>query len=745
MVNIGPGDGKLVQMCSSLPTLVIADAELKQVAYLSGSITIDDGAQVNIQNGTNTTILANSTILVKGGSSFNLTGIVSIKDNVTIIVEEGSTINFNDAICTWGEGSTLEVIGSSLSIDSSSMDRSDTANRWNGIRVADADLVTISDATISNAWYNTINNSNLVISNSRFNIPLNSWGLMLNNSIEGYQTEIINTEAGCGFYGVSNLSSKGLNLATMKNPVVINNVEFQNLYYGVYKSAMPYAKDTVSESHFVNCDTGIRLCNNENGADIQLCSFANTQPSKQGTGIHLVASSPAISASNFTNLYQGILTEFALVSGFGIESSVIESNFYNCEMGIESRSSNHRLKANYLNRNNSGIVNHAGANLNLSYNANNVFMNRNDNIVFYDTMPYESTIQLFKGHNDFYHLMDNDTNVSAVDFNFDGNYYGMPNASDFKIDASKNWFENEQVTFNDPAYIDYVYVDVYDPSPSMPAPPPEEDRLFTALEYESQQMYELAGEIYKAIIDEQLEAEKTYITIAIDGLYRCTQMIPNPAWELTDYFDAKALQFAIDEPSLSALLEEYLAKTYVLEKDFQAAVDLIQLRIDNPICEIDSLRAVLDLEIVLQLAAMEEDKRPLSTKYAQYQYPDMQVFDVMHSRNWDRYSKLLHQNDSNTASLIAPVPQIQSNYPNPFNPTTTIAFSIPDAGRVRVAVYNLKGQKVKDLINSNLPRGNHKLVWVGKDEANRNVGSGIYFLRLESGGKTSIRKAMLLK
>ena len=304
---------------------------------------------------------------------------------------------------------------------------------------------------------------------------------MLNNSIAGYQTEIINTEAGCGFYGISNLSSKGLNLATMKSPVVINNVEFQNLYYGVYKSAMPYAKDTVSESHFVNCDTGIRLCNNENGADIQLCSFANTQPSKQGTGIHLVASSPAISASNFTNLYQGILTEFALVSGFGIESSVIESNFYNYEMGIESRSSNHRLKANYLNRNNSGIVNHAGSNLNLSYNANNVFMNRIDNIVFYDTMPYESTIQLFNGHNDFYHLIDNDTNVSAVDFNFDGNYYGMPNASDFKIDASKNWFENEQVTFRDPTYIDYVYVDVYDPSPSMPAPPPEEERLFTAL------------------------------------------------------------------------------------------------------------------------------------------------------------------------------------------------------------------------------------------------------------------------
>ena len=170
-VDIGPGDGKLVQMCSVLPSLVTVDEDLRTFAVLSGSITIDEGAQVSIQNGTNTTILANSTILVKGGSSFNLTGIVSIKDNVTIIVEEGSTINFNDAVCTWGQGSELRVTGSSLSIDSSSMDRSDTASRWNGIRVADADLVTISDATISNAMYNTINNSNLVITNSKFNIP----------------------------------------------------------------------------------------------------------------------------------------------------------------------------------------------------------------------------------------------------------------------------------------------------------------------------------------------------------------------------------------------------------------------------------------------------------------------------------------------------------------------------------------------------------------------------------------------
>ena len=99
----------------------------------------------------------------------------------------------------------------------------------------------------------------------------------------------------------------------------------------------------------------------------------------------------------------------------------------------------------------------------------------------------------------------------------------------------------------------------------------------------------------------------------------------------------------------------------------------------------------------------------------------------------------------NTVTSIPNNPNISSNYPNPFNPSTTIAFSIPQAGNTRIKVYNLRGQKVKDLINTDLPKGYHKVVWDGTDSNNRNVSSGIYFFSLESGGKTSLRKALLMK
>ena len=96
-------------------------------------------------------------------------------------------------------------------------------------------------------------------------------------------------------------------------------------------------------------------------------------------------------------------------------------------------------------------------------------------------------------------------------------------------------------------------------------------------------------------------------------------------------------------------------------------------------------------------------------------------------------------------NLLAPPTLSMNNYPNPFNPSTTIEFNIPENGRALVSVYNTKGQRVKNLLDADLPRGKHTLVWDGRDANNRSLASGIYFFKLESGGKTSFRKVMLMK
>lgn len=99
-------------------------------------------------------------------------------------------------------------------------------------------------------------------------------------------------------------------------------------------------------------------------------------------------------------------------------------------------------------------------------------------------------------------------------------------------------------------------------------------------------------------------------------------------------------------------------------------------------------------------------------------------------------------NDDPNAPFVT---KLQGNFPNPFNPETAIRFSTKEAGPVKVTVFNIKGQVVKSLVNSNLPAGNHRVIWNGKDDNNRGVASGIYMYRMEAPGYTKTLKMMLMK
>ena len=87
------------------------------------------------------------------------------------------------------------------------------------------------------------------------------------------------------------------------------------------------------------------------------------------------------------------------------------------------------------------------------------------------------------------------------------------------------------------------------------------------------------------------------------------------------------------------------------------------------------------------------------------------------------------------------------NYPNPFNPTTTITFNLTSESEknVEIEIYNIKGQKIKTFLSfPNGSLGTREVVWDGTDENNRPVSSGIYFYQLKSGNDFSETKKMLL-
>jgi len=89
---------------------------------------------------------------------------------------------------------------------------------------------------------------------------------------------------------------------------------------------------------------------------------------------------------------------------------------------------------------------------------------------------------------------------------------------------------------------------------------------------------------------------------------------------------------------------------------------------------------------------------------------------------------------------------ILSNYPNPFNPNTKIEFSIQTDSKVALSIYNIKGQKIRSLLNDQITAGKHSIVWNGEDASGKKVGSGLYLYKLRVNDKTeSVKKCLLMK
>ena len=89
--------------------------------------------------------------------------------------------------------------------------------------------------------------------------------------------------------------------------------------------------------------------------------------------------------------------------------------------------------------------------------------------------------------------------------------------------------------------------------------------------------------------------------------------------------------------------------------------------------------------------------------------------------------------------------ELHTNYPNPFNPSTTINFTLSVASNIQIDIFNIKGQKIKTLLNEYRSMGNHNVVWDGKNDAGISVSSGIYFYTIKTDNFTATRRMVLMK
>jgi hypothetical protein len=88
---------------------------------------------------------------------------------------------------------------------------------------------------------------------------------------------------------------------------------------------------------------------------------------------------------------------------------------------------------------------------------------------------------------------------------------------------------------------------------------------------------------------------------------------------------------------------------------------------------------------------------------------------------------------------------VSPNYPNPFNPTTTIKYQLPQTSDVQLVIYNVLGQKVRTLVNARVEAGYHSIEWNGRNEVGQQAATGIYIYRFSANEYLKVQKMMLLK
>ncbi|MFA7287510.1 MAG: T9SS type A sorting domain-containing protein [Melioribacteraceae bacterium] len=120
--------------------------------------------------------------------------------------------------------------------------------------------------------------------------------------------------------------------------------------------------------------------------------------------------------------------------------------------------------------------------------------------------------------------------------------------------------------------------------------------------------------------------------------------------------------------------------------------------------------------------------------------------DVDAINNGSAYSfNLMEQFPSLRLKYIPASFELYNNYPNPFNPVTTIRYDLPVTSRVNITVYDILGRKIIELINSEMEAGKQQVVWNGKNSYGSEVASGIYLYRLTTSKFSNVKKMILIK
>jgi len=268
-------------------------------------------------------------------------------------------------------------------------------------------------------------------------------------------------------------------------------------------------------------------------------------------------------------------------------------------------------------------------------------------------------------------------------------------------------------------------------------PESQEMLMAAALDFANHN-YESARETLQLLLSEYLYS-KDAIT-AVYYLYHIENLTTKDFAGLRDYL--LSLDVAA-RTRIYGTIKKVVAKTLMKEKDYIVAIAKLEEIIANSEHQFEIISAMID-QGYCYLKLSESGERALPTNC------------TVKTATMDEYQAKVHELENQYFSspiepeqngVTHPVNIVEhSNHPNPFNPTTTINFSLSTehVKDAKIEIYNVKGQKVKTFdVITNGAAGS--VIWNGRDETNKPVSSGIYFYKLVAGENTVTQKMLLLK
>jgi len=242
---------------------------------------------------------------------------------------------------------------------------------------------------------------------------------------------------------------------------------------------------------------------------------------------------------------------------------------------------------------------------------------------------------------------------------------------------------------------------------------------------------ERAIPIYRQILENYPSHRRA--TTAMNKLHGCWLRTGRSLPDIIEYFED--FECPEEAENLSNELFYILAKDYMLNDDFDRAEQNLRGRIANPRTINDSLRALIELEHVL-ISRMEQEnpQYEISGVASQIQYHEQMI---------ELYQSMQESPCADYEERIIRMPDdfvIAEAYPNPFNSSSTITFSLKDAKELKIAIYDLQGREVALLHEGQQSAGIHTVTWKASGQA-----SGVYICKLEAGSISKSIKLSLIQ